>query len=69
MFGERSTAKKPHPVSLLEGGLLLILIDDMIFLSPFLDVTRMKDVYVNKFLSSNSQTLDFSTYRMLFFDL
>ena len=55
MFGERSTAKKHHPVSLLEGGgLLLILIDDMIFLSPFLDVTRMKDVYVNKFLSSNS---------------
>ena len=54
MFGERSTAKKHHPVSLLEVGLLLILIDDMIFLLPFLDVTRMKDVYVNKFLSSNS---------------
>ena len=29
------------------GGLLVILIDSMIFLSPFLDVT--KDVYVNSF--------------------
>ena len=26
---------------ILEGGLLVILIDCMIFLSPFLDVTRM----------------------------
>ena len=28
-------------VLILEGGLLIILIDCMIFLSPFLDVTRM----------------------------
>ena len=28
-------------VLILEGGLLVILIDCMIFLSPFLDVTRM----------------------------
>ena len=29
------------PLLIVEGGLLVILIDCMIFLSPFLDVTRM----------------------------
>ena len=50
---------------MLEGGLLVILIDG-IFLSPFLDVVRM-------FLSSVSLlallALEFSTYRMIFFAL
>ena len=41
---------------LLKGGLLVILRDYMIFLSPFLDVTR---------ISSLSQTLKFFAYRML----
>ena len=35
----------------LEGGLLFILLDFMIFLSPLLDVTRM---YISAFLSSHS---------------
>ena len=40
---------------ILEGGLLVILIDCMIFLSPFLDVTRMSMSIVS-FLAQ----LDFS---------
>ena len=52
---------------ILEGGLLLILIDCMIFLSPFLDITRMSMSTV--FSSSHSYTLEFSAYRMLTFDL
>ena len=46
------------PLFLLEGGLLVILIDCMIFLSPFLDV-----------LSLHSQILEFSAERMLSIDL
>ena len=49
----------------LEGGLLVILIDCMIFLSPFLDVTGC---LCQKFLSSHSLTLKFSANRMLSFD-
>ena len=39
-FG-RCSSELPELVPLLEGGLLIILINCMIFLSPFLDVTRM----------------------------
>ena len=42
----------------LEVGLLVILIDCMIFLSPFLDVTRM-----------STSTVSFLAYRMLSSDL
>ena len=52
---------------ILEGDLLVILIDCMIFLSPFLDVTRM--CLCQQFLSSHSKTLEFFAYRMLSFDL
>ena len=52
---------------ILEGGLLVILIDCMIFLSQFLDVTRISNI--QKFLSLHSYTLEFSPYRMLFFDM
>ena len=48
----------------LEGGLLVILTDCMIFLSPSLDVTRMSMSTVS-FLAQ----LEFSAYRMLSFDL
>ena len=51
------------PLPFLEGGLLVILIDCMIFLSLFLDVTRM---YVNSFIH---HTAKLSAYRMLSFDL
>ena len=47
----------------LEGGLLVILIDFLIFLPPFLDVTRMS-ISIVSFL-----TQLVSAYRMLFFDL
>ena len=41
-FGRCSSGlTQPVPLPFLEGGLLVILIDCMIFLSPFLDVTRM----------------------------
>ena len=47
----------------LEGGLFVILIDCIIFLSPFLDVTRMP-------MSTISfHTLEFTTYRMFSFGL
>ena len=49
---------------ILEGGLFIILIDCMIFLSPFLDGTRMSTVYFLARLGS-----EFSAYRMLSFDL
>ena len=51
---------------IVEEGLLVILIDCMIFLSPFLDVTRMSisTVYFVAQLDS-----EFSAYRMLSFDL
>ena len=52
---------------ILEGGLLVILIDCMIFLSQFLDVTRISNI--QQFLSLHSYTLEFSPYRMLFFDM
>ena len=45
-FG-RCSPELAQLVPLLEGGLLVILIDCMIFLSPFLAVTRMS--YVNCF--------------------
>ena len=48
----------------LEGGLLVILIDCMIFLSPFLDATRMSMSTVS-FLAQ----LEFSAYITLSFDL
>ena len=47
----------------LEGGLLVILIDYMIFLSPFLHVTRMS--MCEKFLSLHRQTLELSAYMFL----
>ena len=43
-------------------GLLDVLIDYMIFLSPFLDVTRMP---MSTVLSLSSYTLEFFAYRML----
>ena len=49
---------------LLEVGLLVILIDCLYFLSPFLDVTSMSMSTV-----SILTQLEFSTYRMLSFDL
>ena len=50
-------------VLFLEGGLFVILVDCMIFLSPFLDVTRMS-------MSTISfHTLEFTTYRMFSFGL
>ena len=56
--------KRPHFL-ILEGGLLVILIDCMIFLSPFLDVTRMSMSTVS---SWHCLTLAFSAYRMFSFD-
>ena len=49
---------------ILKEVLLIILIDCMIFLSPCLDVTRMSTVF-----SSHSYDVDFSTPRLLSFDL
>ena len=51
---------------ILEEGLLVILIDGMILLLPFLDVRRMS---MSKFLSSHSWTLKLPACRMLSFDL
>ena len=56
--------KRPHFL-ILEGGLLVFLIDCMIFLSPFLDVTRMSMSTVS---SWHCLTLAFSAYRMFSFD-
>ena len=56
------------PLYILEVGLLAILIDCMIFLSPFLNVTRI-GCQCQQFLSSHSWTLEFATYRMWSFDL
>ena len=56
------------PLYILEVGLLAILIDCMIFLSPFLNVTRIR-CQCQQFLSSHSWTLEFATYRMWSFDL
>ena len=50
------------PLPFSWGRSLIILIDCMIFLSPFLEVTRMS-------ISSHSYTLEFSAYSMLSFDL
>ena len=50
----------------LEGGLLIILIDCMIFLSPFLDVTRMSMSTVSFLAQLNSGIL---CLRMLSFEL
>ena len=51
---------------ILQGSLLVILINCMIFLSPFLDVTRMS---CQQTLSLQSQNLESSPYRMLSFNL
>ena len=54
----------------LEGGLLVILIDCMIFLSPFLDVTRISMSRMYKdFFPRTARLSRFSTHRMLSFDL
>ena len=50
----------------LVGGLLLVLTDCMIFLSPFLNV---QGCLYQQFLSSHCQTLEFSAYRVHFFEL
>ena len=42
---------------ILEGGLLFILTDGMIFLSPFLDVTRMSMLTVSFLAQLNSGIL------------
>ena len=55
----------PHFL-ILRGDLVVILIDCMIFPSPFLDVTRMAMSTVS-FL--NNWILEFSAYRMLSFGL
>ena len=47
---------------ILEGGLIIILIDCMIFLSPFQDLCQ-------QFLPMHSWTLELSAYRMLSSDL
>ena len=54
----------------LKVGLLVILIDCMIFLSPFLDVTRMSISTVS-FLAARlwNSLLEFSACGMLSFDL
>ena len=44
---------------ILQEGLLVILIDCMISLSPFLDVTMLQGCLCQQFLSSHSLTLDF----------
>ena len=41
MFTKTGSTVSKGSVLILEGGLLVILIDCMIFLSPFLDITRM----------------------------
>ena len=51
---------------IFEGGLLVVLIDCMIFLSPFLDVKRMS--IVNSFFPRTARPWN-SVYRMLSFDL
>ena len=50
----------------LVGGLLLVLTDCMIFLSPFLNV---QGCLCQQFLSSHCQKLEFSAYRVHFFEL
>ena len=52
---------------ILEEGLLVILIDCMIFLSPFLDVTKMSMSTVSFLAQLNSGIL--CTYKMLSFDV
>ena len=49
---------------ILKGRLLVILIDYLIFLSSFLDVTR-----IPMFLSLHSELLDFCGYRLLSFEV
>ena len=63
-FGRCSSELAELVPLFLEGGLLVILIDCMIFLSPFLDATRMSMSTVS-FLAQ----LEFSAYTMLSFDL
>ena len=55
---------------ILEGGLLAILIDSMIFLTLFLDVIR-KDAYTNSFFprTARLRQLEFLFSRMLSSDL
>ena len=55
---------------ILEGGLLVILIDCMIFVSPFLDLTRMSMSTVSFPTQEFTENFpEFSAYRMLSFDL
>ena len=55
------------PFHFFEGGLLIVLIDCIIFLSPFLDVTRMAMSTVSFFAQLDS--MEFSAYRTVSFDL
>ena len=50
-------------------GLLVILIDCMIFLPPFLEVRTIEGCLFQQFLSLHSQTLEFSAHKTLLFDL
>ena len=65
-FGRTSELAQLVPLPFSCGSLLIILIDCMIFLSLFLDVTRMSMLTVS---SSRSYNLEFSAYRILFADL
>ena len=66
-FGRSSSElTQPVPLPFLEGGLLVILIDCMIFLSPLLDVTRVSMSTVSFLKELDSE---FSAYRMLSFEL
>ena len=62
-FGKWSSELTQLVSLILKVGLLVILIDCMIFMSPFLDVTRMS------ISMSMSMTLELSAYRILFFGL
>ena len=52
---------------IFEGGCLVVLIDCMIFLSPFLDV--LQGCLCQQFHSLHSYTSEFSAYTMLSYDL
>ena len=61
-----SELAQPIPLSFSQGDLLVVLIDCMIFLSPFLDVTRMSMSTVS---FPHRYILAFSAYGMISFDL
>ena len=54
---------------ILEGGLLVILIECVIFLLPLLDITRMSMSTVSFLLELDSLELELSAYGMLSFGL